>query len=85
MEFSIVFDKKAAKKLTRLPKDARTRIFRKIVESKVDPFVSFEKLKGRKDYKLRIGDYRVIADINKNKKRIEITKIGHKKIIHRKN
>ena len=84
MEFSVVFDKKAAKELTKLPKNIRTRIFKKIVESKTDPLRFFEGLEGRKDYKLRVGDYRVIADINKNKKRIEITKIGHRKSIYRK-
>lgn len=60
MEFLVVFDKKAAKDLAKLPKDIKTRIFSKIVESKIDPLRFFERLKGRKDYKLRIGDYRVI-------------------------
>jgi mRNA interferase RelE/StbE len=82
--FSVVFDRKAAKELTKLSKNIRTRIFRKVVESKTDPFRFFEGLEGRKDYKLRIGDYRVIADIDKSKKRIEITKIGHRKTIYRK-
>jgi mRNA interferase RelE/StbE len=68
----------------KLPKDIRTKILRKIIESKADPFKVFEGLKGRKDYKLRVGDYRVIADINKKRERIEITKIGHRKIIYRK-
>ena len=84
MEFSVVFDEKAAKELTKLSRDIRTRIFRKIIESKADPFRFFEELKGREDYKLRVGNYRVIADVNKSKKRIEITKIGHRKIIYRK-
>jgi mRNA interferase RelE/StbE len=84
LEFSVIFDKKAAKELTKLPKDIRTRIFRKIVESKTDPFRFFEGLEGRKDYKLRVGDYRVIADIIKSEMRVEITKIGHKKTIYKK-
>jgi mRNA interferase RelE/StbE len=85
MEFLVIFDKKATKELSKLSKDIRKRIFRKIVECKADPFRFFEGLKGRDDYKLRVGEYRVIADIDKNKKIIEITKIGHRKIIYRNN
>jgi len=31
-----------------------------------------------------VGDYRVIADINLKEKRIEVTKIGHRKNIYKK-
>ena len=42
-----------------------------------------ELLKLPKDTKTRI-DYRVIADINLKEKRIEVTKIGHRKNIYKK-
>lgn len=64
--------------------DVKTRIFRKIIESKTDPFRFFERLEGRDDYKLRVGDYRVIADINQKERRIEVTKIGHRRSIYKK-
>ena len=84
MEFSVIFDKKAAKELLKLPKDIKIRIFNKIIESKKDPSRFFERLEGRNDYRLRVGDYRVIADINLKEKRIEVTKIGHRKNIYKK-
>jgi len=37
-----------------------------------------------KDYKLRIGDYRAIADINRANNIIEITLIGHRKNVYKK-
>lgn len=40
-------------------------------------------MEGRKDYKLRVGDYRIIADINRNIGRIEITLIDHRKNIYK--
>ena len=46
------------------------------------PLRFFERLKGRIDFKLRVGDYRVIADINQDSKRIEITEIGHRKNVY---
>ena len=64
--------------------DVKTRIFKKIIESKTDPLRFFEGLEGRDDYKLRVGNYRVIADINQKERRIEITKIGHRRSIYKK-
>jgi mRNA interferase RelE/StbE len=82
--YSVVFDKKAAKNLEKLSANVKTRIFQKIVDAKEDPFRYFEKLTGRTDYKLRVGEYRVIADINREVQRIEVTVIGHRKNIYRK-
>lgn len=84
MEFSVIFDIKAAKNLTKLSADIKTRIFKKIIESKTDPLRFFERLEGRDDYKLRVGNYRVIADINQKERRIEVTKIGHRRSIYKK-
>jgi len=66
-----------------LPKPLRERIYNKIISTKTDPTHFFERLKERKGYKLRVGDYRVIADINNNPDIIEITVIGHRKNIYK--
>ena len=81
--FSLKFDKKSGKELEKLPEDIRERIFSKIIDAKDNPFRFFERLEGRNDYKLRVGDYRVIADINNKDKIIEITKIGHRKEVYK--
>ena len=44
----------------------------------------FVKLKGREEFKLRVGDYRVIASIDDKHKRIEVLLIGHRKNIYKK-
>ena len=54
-----------------------------IISTKEDPFHYFEKLKVRDEYKLRVGGYRVIADINKTKKRIYVLVIGHRKNVYK--
>lgn len=59
------------------------RIWVKIQSTKEYPHHFFEKLTGRNDYKLRIGDYRAIADIDDGIGRIEITLIGHRKNIYK--
>lgn len=81
--YEVIFDEEAIDFLNKLPKLLRERIFNKIISTKENPFHFFERLKGRKDYKLRVGDYRVIADINKNTRKIEVTIIGHRKKIYK--
>ena len=81
--YKVIFDEKAIDFLNKLPKSQRKRIFNKIISTKENPFLFFERLKGRKYYKLRIGMYRIIADINKKTEKIEILIIGHRKNIYK--
>jgi mRNA interferase RelE/StbE len=83
MNFQIIFDPEAIEFLQKLPKDIKERIFKKAISTKNNPFHYFERLEGRTDYKLRVGDYRVIADINQREQKIEITRIGHRKNIYK--
>jgi mRNA interferase RelE/StbE len=78
----IVFDEEAINFLNKLQKKIRKRIYNKIISTKDNPFHFFERLEGRKDYKLRIGNYRAIADIDS--KRIEIIFIGHRRNVYKK-
>ncbi len=54
------------------------------MSTKEDPFHFFEKLTKRELYKLRAGDFRVIADISKNEIKILVLLIGHRKNIYNK-
>jgi mRNA interferase RelE/StbE len=80
--YELIFDPKTIDFLNTLETQLKRRIFDKIELAKENPLHFFERLAGRTDYKLRIGDYRVIADIDSNKKRIEITLIGHRKNVY---
>ncbi|MFH1442511.1 MAG: type II toxin-antitoxin system RelE/ParE family toxin [Candidatus Micrarchaeota archaeon] len=83
MTYELIFDKNAIKFLEGLPTAIRERIFNKISAAKENPNHFFERLENRSDYKLRVGDYRVIADIDHNLKRIEITLIDHRKRVYK--
>ena len=80
--YEIIFDPIAIEFLEKSEKQLAKRILDKILSTKENPRHFFERLSSRGDYKLRIGDYRVIADIDDNKKRIEITLIGHRKNVY---
>ena len=68
--YTIGFDTEAIEFLSELSLKTRERIFNKIISTKDNPFHYFERLTGRSDCKLRVGDYRVIADISKKNKTI---------------
>jgi mRNA interferase RelE/StbE len=78
----LILDSESIDFLNGLPKEIKERIFKKLISTKQNPFHFFERLAGRTDYKLRVGDYRVIADIYESQ--IQVTKIGNRKNIYEK-
>ena len=80
--YEVIFDPQAIEFLEKSNKDLAKRIWNKIMSTKENPHRFFERLTGRTDYKLRIGDYRTIADIDDKNKKIEITLIGHRKNVY---
>lgn len=82
MSYVVSFWKKAEADFLKLPKDIQQRISQKLKIAQEDPFNYFFRLTGRVDYKMRIGDYRVIADINMLNRAIEITKVGHRRNVY---
>ncbi|MBU0472493.1 MAG: type II toxin-antitoxin system RelE/ParE family toxin [Nanoarchaeota archaeon] len=84
MSFEVIFDPEAIDFLKKLEKPLRERIYNKIMASSDNPFHFFEKLAERHEFKLRVGDYRVVVDINQSINRIEVTLIGHRKNVYSK-
>jgi len=80
--YELKFDKKATDFLNKLEKRDRERIWDKLQECKLDPFRYLEHLEEIEGYKLRVGDYRVIIDVDNSMKILNILKIGHRKNIY---
>jgi len=80
--YELVFTKRGLEELNKLEKDIKERIWNKLQLCKEDPFRFFEKLIEIPGFKLRIGDYRVIAEIDRNQNKIFILKAGHRKNIY---
>lgn len=81
MPFKIIWDEKAYDSLNKLEPIISRRILKKIDELSETPFSKdIKKLKGRDDFRLRIGDYRVIFSIEQNM--IQVLKVGHRKNIY---
>ena len=81
---TLELDRYAIEFLQSLPHEISRRIWSKLLSTKEHPRRFFEKLAGRKDYKLRIGDYRAIADLDDSLRVIRVTLIGHRKNVYSK-
>ena len=82
--YEIVFSQKAKKQLFKLERLIQERMISALERIKIRPESYITKLVGDPGYKLRVGDYRIIMDIDKNKLLILVIKIGHRKNIYEK-
>lgn len=82
MTYEIIFSDKALRQLKKLEKNVQERIIAVLERIRVRPETYVTKLVGDPGYKLRVGDYRVIMDIDNKILRILILKVGHRKNIY---
>jgi mRNA interferase RelE/StbE len=81
--YSIDFSKKAQKKLDKLSDSIANPILSAIGNLSDNPRPQgYTKLKGRKGYRIRVGDYRIIYDIFDSILLIEVIDLGHRKEIY---
>jgi len=80
--YKLIFEKRALRCISKLEHSIKKRIWKKLHDCKKDPFRIFEKLVETKGFKLRVGDWRVIVDIERGKKTIIVLKVGHRKNIY---
>lgn len=80
--YRLIYDNTVQHQLHALPRVDQQRIIKKILESVDSPHHFFDRLKGRPEYKLRVGDYRIMADIDDARRIIMVKLIGHRKNIY---
>lgn len=83
MTFKLLFSDEALSQLKKLDNDAAKRILDKLDATRGNPSRFFERLVGREECKIRIGDYRVIAKMFHNENAIFIQSLGHRKNIYK--
>ncbi|MEM2890859.1 MAG: type II toxin-antitoxin system RelE/ParE family toxin [Candidatus Hadarchaeum sp.] len=83
MTFEIRWDKKAIEVLRKLDASVSMRIVQKVDGIRSNPKRHLEALKEIGAYKLRVGDYRVIIDVDWNKRIIFVLLVGHRKNIYK--
>ena len=80
--YQITISDYALKQLNKLEKEIQRRILSALERARIRPTHYFSKLVGESSYKLKVGDYRVIADIEHEKLIILVIKIGHRRNIY---
>lgn len=85
MKYRIEVKRSAAKALKKIPKPHRRRIAEKIDSLAEDlPNPETTKMKGENPFhRIRVGDYRIIYEIQDEVLVILIVKVGHRKDIYR--
>lgn len=84
MAYTLKWAPKAYKHLEDLPKDVIHRILGKLDTVTEDPFRYIEHFEGENLFKLRIGDYRALVEMDFNKKIILIQVFGHRSRVYNK-
>jgi mRNA interferase RelE/StbE len=81
--YDIDFTPSSEKEFLKLPPEAQKRIKAVLERARIRPQAHFERLVGEETYKIRAGDYRVIADIQHGKLLILVIEVGHRKNIYK--
>jgi len=86
MVYKLVFTKQAVKTLQRMPASIAKTIYQKMEIISQNPFESHSnvtKLQNREGYRLRVGDWRIIYEVQQEKIIVLVLKIGLRKEVYR--
>ena len=86
MTYEIQYSKAVDRDLSKLPIEISRNIVQTIHKIKDDPFSHIQKMKDRNNppqYKLRVGNYRVVILLDKNKKILLVDGAGHRSTIYK--
>jgi mRNA interferase RelE/StbE len=83
MAFEIVWAEPVVEALRKMEKLVARQIIKKVDELKEAPYKNVRKLMNSPYFRIRVGDYRVIFDIDPKLSRILIVKVGHRKNIYK--
>jgi len=80
--FKVLLHPKAVEALEKIEKPTRSRIIRKLRELEDRPERAGKPLKYSNFWSLRVGDYRAIYEIYRDKNQVVILFIGHRKKVY---
>ncbi|MCZ7397040.1 MAG: type II toxin-antitoxin system RelE/ParE family toxin [Candidatus Methanoperedens sp.] len=82
MTYMIIYSDKAYRQFKKLERNVQERIKAALERVRIRPEGYVSKLIGDPGYKLRVGDYRVIMDIDNKNLIILVLKAGHRRNIY---
>ena len=82
MVFAVVLHPKAARALKKIEKSAGSRIIEELRELRNRPEKVGKRLKYSDFWSLRVGDYRVIYEVDRGKSQVVVLFVGHRKKVY---
>ena len=84
MKWRVVVARSAEKELAKLSTQNQLRVARSLRSLEDNPFsVTAKRLKGRQEFRLRVGDYRVLYVVEHKSRSVTISAIGHRREVYR--
>jgi len=80
--YELIYAPDAFRQLQKLPKEVQQRIITALERCRIRPEHYLQRLVGNPHYRLRVGEYRIIVDINQGKLLILVLTVGHRKNIY---
>jgi mRNA interferase RelE/StbE len=72
------------KQLNALPQELKQQILKSLIQLQEEPRPANSlQMKGGQGFRLRIGDYRILYDINDISQLVNLRRIGHRREIYR--
>ena len=82
MTYHVIFSDLALKQLRKLDREIEQRTISTLERIRIRPDAYVKKLVGDEGYRLRVGNYRVILDIDREKLMILVLIIGQRKNVY---
>ena len=84
MVWQVIWSEKSVKQLEKLDKKNAQRIYDEVLDCAQDPFKNVIRLANSPFYRLRVGNYRVILDLQQSKMIIFVVETDHRARIYKK-
>ena len=84
MVWQIIWSEKSVKQLEKINKKDAQQIFNNVCKCEKDPFNAVSRLTNSAFFRLRVGNYRIILDLQQNKMIIFVIEVDHRRKIYKK-
>lgn len=83
MSYTLLIVSSAEKEMNRLPATVHARLSKRLLSLGDDPRPrGVQKLSGRAEYRLRVGDYRILYIIDDSSRTVTILVVGHRREVY---
>ena len=83
MDWEVVWSEKSVKQLEKMNKKHAQKIYDAVLDITKDPFRAVTRLRNSSFYRLRVGNYRVIMDLQQSKLIVFVVEADHRGQIYK--